>query len=262
MKKIIAISLVLALCLSLCACSFGGSKNQTQDDDPTVETSGPAITDPEHDPDTKEQDVVIMPGTEDTEDDTDDTNDGDDEITAVVDESAKYNNVQAGLSTTVKAGTLTTDDITTVKNMVLSDISTKEKTSSVQILDVSATDNINVIVTALYAQKSSINVTSAQSTGTGSLGVNAGANSAESSGTSATVDSTIYTLVKYDIRNHGEDGSRDWRITNTYVTGTFDTQYYDVSISNNTLVATPKTVVSDQNYTNQVIEDIKNGNGK
>ena len=68
---------------------------------------------------------------------------------------------------------------------------------------------------------------------------------------------TIYKTGKYEVSlNDNNVGS----VVNVIPQGSFNAAYYNVSISNGKVVATPKDSVSDQNYTNPVIEELKAAN--
>lgn len=67
---------------------------------------------------------------------------------------------------------------------------------------------------------------------------------------------TIYKTEKYEVSlNENNVGS----VVNVIPQGSFNAAYYNVSISNGKVVATPKDSVSDQNYTSQAIEEVKVG---
>ena len=215
MKKYLSlIVLVVALCLAMTACgnSNTNDSNTTSSPDPDVSTTIDTTDD-----DSSQMPIII--DSSETEDDensnieteSEDTDETIDTPAPIIDVTADYKPVHSDATASVDSS-LSRNDITKINNLVLTNITKESGSKTAQIIDVSATDNYNVIVEAVYTIKQN--------------------------------DVTFYKIVKYDLKRNADD----WSITETYNKASFDGSYYEVVVKNGVLSIAVDEGISDNNY--------------
>ena len=130
--------------------------------------------------------------------------------------------VHDSINTISKSLNIDDGDMSSIRNLILNTILKETGSNNTQLLDINSTSTYNAIATAVTIIDDGENQT--------------------------------YKTIKYDLKQNN-DGT--WDITNTYPQGSFDTAHYDIIVDNGSISVTPKTEVSGDNFTNEIIESIK-----